>query len=32
MTATIKRMQDEPNRKISTRILYVLKDQYIGKI
>jgi hypothetical protein len=32
MKAKIKRKQDELNRKISTRILYVVKDQYIGKI
>ncbi|KAI8095814.1 hypothetical protein BDF21DRAFT_374229 [Thamnidium elegans] len=32
MKATIKRKQDEFNRKISTRILYVVKDQYIESI
>ena len=32
MKAKIKRKQDEFNRKISTRILYVAKDQYIDKI
>lgn len=32
MKATIKRKHDEFNRKISTRILYVVKNQYIGKI
>ncbi|KAI8641451.1 hypothetical protein BD408DRAFT_345990 [Parasitella parasitica] len=32
MKATIKRKQDEFNHKISTRILYIVKDQYIGKI
>ncbi|KAI9260863.1 hypothetical protein EDC94DRAFT_610085 [Helicostylum pulchrum] len=29
MKATIKRKQDEFNRKISIRIRYVVKDQYI---
>lgn len=32
MKAKIKRKQDEFGHKISTRIFYVLKGQYIGKI
>lgn len=32
MKAAVKRKQDEFNRKLSTRNLYILKDQYIGKI
>ncbi|KAG0985021.1 hypothetical protein G6F57_002874 [Rhizopus arrhizus] len=32
MKATIKRKHDEFNRKISTRILYVVKNQYIESI
>ncbi|CAO3643861.1 unnamed protein product [Mucor hiemalis] len=32
MIAAIKRKQDNFNRKISTRILYVVKDQYVESI
>lgn len=32
MKATVERKNDEFNRKISTRILYVVKDQYIESI
>jgi hypothetical protein len=32
MKAEVKRKQDEFGRKISTRVLYVVKDKYIGNI
>ncbi|KAI9267369.1 hypothetical protein BY458DRAFT_533980 [Sporodiniella umbellata] len=32
MKATTKRKQDEINHRILARIMYVVKDQYIGKI
>lgn len=32
MKAEVKRKQDECGRKISTSILYVVKDKYIGNI